>query len=88
MAFNDLVAQKIKDFEQQGVPQVFERDLDLGNPQEPKRDNIVHVIVGTRRCGKTYRLYQETRTMTATIPTVIAVPSASRCSRPTPGVRL
>ena len=58
MAFNDLVAQKIKDFEQQGVPQVFERDLDLGNPQEPKRDNIVHVIVGTRRCGKTYRLYQ------------------------------
>ena len=41
MAFNDLVAQKIKDFEQQGIPQVFERDLDLGNPQEPKRDNIV-----------------------------------------------
>ena len=45
MAFNDLIAQKIKDFEQQGVPQVFERDLDLGNPQEPKRDNIVNVIV-------------------------------------------
>lgn len=59
MAFNDLVAQKIKDFEQQGVPQVFERDLDLGNPQKPKRDNIVNVIVGARRCGKTYRLYQE-----------------------------
>ena len=53
MAFNDLVAQKIKDFEQQGIPQVFERDLDLGNPQEPKRDNIVYVIVGARRCGKT-----------------------------------
>ncbi|MFR3924729.1 MAG: hypothetical protein ACLTXI_05670 [Collinsella sp.] len=48
MAFNDLIAQKIKDFEQQGVPQVFERDLDLGNPQEPKRDNIVNVIVGAR----------------------------------------
>ncbi len=61
MAFNDLVAQKIKDFEQQGIPQVFERDLDLGNPQEPKRDNIVYVIVGARRCGKTYRLYQEMR---------------------------
>ena len=56
-----LTEPKIKDFEQQGVPQVFERDLDLGNPQEPKRDNIVHVIVGTRRCGKTYRLYQEMR---------------------------
>ena len=61
MAFNDLVAQKIKDFEQQGIPQVFERDLELGNPQEPKRDNIVYVIVGARRCGKTYRLYQEIR---------------------------
>ena len=61
MAFNDLVAQKIKDFEQQGIPQVFERDLDLGNPQEPKRENIVYVIVGARRCGKTYRLYQEMR---------------------------
>ena len=61
MAFNDLVAQKIKDFEQQGIPQVFERDLDLGNLQEPKRDNIVNVIVGARRCGKTYRLYQEMR---------------------------
>ena len=61
MAFNDLVARKIKDFEQQGVPRVFERDLDLGNPQEPKRDNIVNVIVGARRCGKTYRLYQEMR---------------------------
>ena len=61
MAYNDLVAQKIKDFEQQGVPQVFERDLDLGNPQEPKRDNIVNVIVGARRCGKTYRLYQVVR---------------------------
>ena len=59
MAFNDLIAQKIKDFEQQGVPQVFKRDLDLGNPQEPKRDNIVNVVVGARRCGKTYRLYQE-----------------------------
>ena len=59
MAFNDLIARKIKDFEQQGVPQVFERDLDLGNPQEPKRDNIVNVVVGARRCGKTYRLYQE-----------------------------
>ena len=34
MAFNDLIAQKIKDFEQQGVPQVFERDLDLGNPSQ------------------------------------------------------
>lgn len=65
MAFNDLVAQKIKDFEQQGIPQVFERDLDLGNPQEPKRDNIVYVIVGARRCGKTYRLYQEIRRLQA-----------------------
>lgn len=59
MAFNELVAQKIKDFEQQGIPHVFERDLDLGELKEPGRNNIVNVIVGARRCGKTYRLYQE-----------------------------
>ena len=29
-----------------------------------------------------------TRTMTATIPTAIAAPSASRCSKPTPGVKV
>lgn len=59
MAIRALIEEKIRDFEQQGLPQVFSRDLDLGAIQEPSRGNLVNVVVGMRRCGKTYRLYQE-----------------------------
>lgn len=61
MPFNNLVQEKILDFEQQGIPEFFERDLSLLEIQKPKRGNLAQVIVGTRRCGKTYRLYQEMR---------------------------
>lgn len=63
MPYSALVAEKIKDFEQQGVPEVFNRDLSLGDFQQPARGNVVNVVVGTRRCGKTYRLYQEMRSL-------------------------
>lgn len=59
MPYNALVEEKIREFEQQGVPSAFERDLSLGEPQPPARGNLVNVVVGTRRCGKTFRLYQE-----------------------------
>lgn len=59
MPFNTLVQEKILDFEQQGIPEVFPRDLALSPIQRPERGNLAQVIVGTRRCGKTYRLYQE-----------------------------
>ena len=59
MPFIALVQEKILDFEQQGVPKVFARDLELSPIQRPERGNLAQVIVGTRRCGKTYRLYQE-----------------------------
>lgn len=59
MPFNTLVQEKILDFEQQGIPEVFERDLPLSPIQKPQRGNLAQVIVGARRCGKTYRLYQE-----------------------------
>lgn len=59
MPFNEIAQEKILDFEQQGIPKVFKRDLDLGPIQQPERGNLVQVIVGTRRCGKTFRLYQE-----------------------------
>ena len=59
MAIRELIEEKIRDFEQQGLPQVFSRDLGLGAIQEPSRGNLVNVVVGMRRCGKTYRLYQE-----------------------------
>lgn len=54
-----VVVEKIADFHEMGVPEVFPRDLSLGEIVEPKAGNIVQVVVGMRRCGKTYRLYQE-----------------------------
>lgn len=61
MPFNSLVQEKILDFEQLGIPEVFSRDLPLAPIQRPERNNLAQVIVGTRRCGKTYRLFQEMR---------------------------
>lgn len=59
MPFNSLVQEKILDFEQLGIPEVFSRDLQLLPIQKPERNNLAQVIVGARRCGKTYRLFQE-----------------------------
>lgn len=56
---SDLVKSLIREWKAFGIPSVFRRDLDLGNPLEPQRGNLVHTIVGVRRCGKTYRLFQE-----------------------------
>lgn len=61
MPFNALVQEKILDFEALGIPEVFDRDLRLAPIQKPERNNLAQVIVGTRRCGKTYRLFQEMR---------------------------
>ena len=60
-----VIAEKIKDFAEEGIPEVFDRDLSLGRIQPPTRGNLVNVIVGVRRCGKTYRLYQEMRRIVA-----------------------
>ena len=37
------------------------RDSDLGTPLLPRAGNLVSVVVGMRRSGKTYRLFQEMR---------------------------
>ena len=58
---NAVVAEKIQDFYEAGIPEVFERDLDLGETAEPARGNLATVVTGVRRCGKTFRLYQEMR---------------------------
>ena len=56
---NEIVAQTIKNFMDDELPLVFERNLSLGELQTPAKGNLVNVVVGVRRCGKTYRLYQE-----------------------------
>ena len=37
---NSIIAEKIQDFFDTGVPEVFERDLDLGAVQPPARGNL------------------------------------------------
>lgn len=41
------------------LPSLVRRDLDLGAVLEPKMGNLVKVVTGMRRSGKTFRLYQE-----------------------------
>ena len=38
---------------------IIPRELDLGEPLAPKAGNLVKVIIGMRRSGKSYRLLQE-----------------------------
>lgn len=57
--FHQVIEEKLSEFYEQGIPSLFRRDLSLGTVPEPQRHNLVQVIVGVRRCGKTYRLYQE-----------------------------
>ncbi|WP_165047409.1 MULTISPECIES: ATP-binding protein [unclassified Adlercreutzia] len=58
---HSVVAEKIQDFFDEGIPSVFERDMSLGDVLPPARGNLVKVVTGVRRCGKTFRLYQEMR---------------------------
>ncbi len=52
----------IQDFHQSVLPSVREglvpRGLSLGKPLQPKVGNLVKVVTGMRRSGKTFRLYQ------------------------------
>lgn len=57
--FHSVVQEKLQEFYEQGIPDVFQRDVSLGELLKPARSNLVNVLVGVRRCGKTYRLYQE-----------------------------
>ena len=65
MPVNALVQEKILVFERLGIPEVFDRDLRLLPIQKPARNNLAQVIAGTRRCGKTYRLFQGMRDIVA-----------------------
>ena len=56
---NSLIRQKIIDFSLEPYLPIFARDLDLGKAYAPKAGNLVNVVVGMRRSGKTYRLLQE-----------------------------
>ncbi|MEG0147370.1 MAG: ATP-binding protein [Raoultibacter sp.] len=60
---NQLIAQKIRDFSLDLYEPLVPRDLSLGLPAKPRAGNLVTVVVGMRRCGKTYRLFQEIKAL-------------------------
>ena len=59
----DTIRLLLEDFHASILPSLrsvlVRRDLSLGRPLEPRVGNLVKVVVGVRRCGKTFRLYQE-----------------------------
>ena len=56
------------------IKRMVKRDLSLGTPFEPAPGNLVKVVVGMRRSGKTYRLFQEIDALLKS-----GVPSAKIC---------
>ena len=62
---NASIATLIEDFHATVLPahlkRMVNRDLSLGTPFDPAPGNLVKVVVGMRRSGKTYRLFQQIR---------------------------
>lgn len=60
---DSTIRMLFEDFKKNVLPDIathlIRRDLFLGATPEPKIGNTVKVITGIRRCGKTFRLYQE-----------------------------
>ncbi|MBW3080067.1 ATP-binding protein [Bifidobacterium saguinibicoloris] len=54
MSFSSLIAEYL-DFE---VPEYIPRDSAALDVPEPARNNVIYTIIGVRRCGKTYAMYQ------------------------------
>lgn len=62
-AYRATIKYLLNDFKSQVLPAVADelvcRDLSLGKIQKPKIGSTAKVIVGMRRSGKTFRMYQE-----------------------------
>lgn len=56
---NETIATTLRDFTLDAFRPIFPRDLDLGEPLPPRAGNLVKVVIGMRRSGKSYRLFQE-----------------------------
>ena len=56
---DSTIAEIIRSFDINDYLPLIKRELSLGEPAEPKRGNLVSVVTGIRRSGKTYRLFQE-----------------------------
>lgn len=58
-----IIKEKLQGFRLDDFEPIYQRSLDLGEPLAPRIGNLVKVIVGMRRSGKSYRLFQEIRTL-------------------------
>lgn len=56
---NPIIREQIASFSIENYRPIVHRDLDLGEPLSPKAGNLVKVVTGMRRSGKSYRLFQE-----------------------------
>lgn len=60
---DETIRSILVDFHQTVLPTVgaglVRRDLRLGTPLQPTIGNLAKTVTGVRRCGKTFRLYQE-----------------------------
>ncbi|MBT1173646.1 ATP-binding protein [Bifidobacterium sp. MA2] len=62
---NPVIETKIRDFSIEDFLPIVPRELDLGEPARPKAGNLVKVVTGMRRSGKSYRLFQEMESLLA-----------------------
>lgn len=56
---NQTIATVLQEFSLDAYRPIISRTLDLGEPLAPRAGNLVKVVVGMRRSGKSYRLFQE-----------------------------
>lgn len=56
---NAIIREILNDFNLDDYRPIVPRDVDLGSPEPPRRGNLATVVTGVRRCGKSYRLFQE-----------------------------
>lgn len=56
---NETIAVILQEFSLDLYRPIVPRDLDLGEPLVPRAGNLVKVVTGMRRSGKSYRLFQE-----------------------------
>lgn len=56
---NEIIAATLRDFSLDAYKPIIPRELDLGEPLVPRAGNLVKVVIGMRRSGKSYRLLQE-----------------------------
>lgn len=66
---NQTILAILHEFDLDAYRPIAHRDLDLGAPLPPRAGNLVKVVSGMRRSGKTYRLFQEMdRLLTSGVP--------------------